>query len=99
MGHCSERWRRARNADSVRAGFGSLDRRWFRSAHRLLDPLSLQKMRVSLEDVELFFDVEGPRLVPDGPAMREHPTVIALHSGPGPDEAVRVFLAAYAVRP
>ena len=42
-------------------------------------------MRVSVGDVELFFDVEGSRLVPDGPTMRERPIVVALHGGPGPD--------------
>ncbi|WP_437939740.1 alpha/beta fold hydrolase [Sorangium sp. So ce341] len=42
-------------------------------------------MRVQAGDVRLFFDVEGAKLVPDGPAMRERPTVILLHGGPGVD--------------
>jgi proline iminopeptidase len=35
--------------------------------------------------VRLFFDVEGAKLVPDGAAMRERPTLILLHGGPGMD--------------
>ncbi|WP_437974063.1 alpha/beta fold hydrolase [Sorangium sp. So ce295] len=42
-------------------------------------------MRVQTGDVRLFFDVEGAKLVPEGPAMRERPTVILLHGGPGGD--------------
>ncbi|WP_437572336.1 alpha/beta fold hydrolase [Sorangium sp. So ce542] len=42
-------------------------------------------MRVQAGDVRLFFEVEGAKLVPDGPAMRERPTVILLHGGPGVD--------------
>lgn len=42
-------------------------------------------MRVSVGDVHLYFDVEGLGLVPDGPTMRERPTLIALHGGPGFD--------------
>ncbi|WP_437990404.1 alpha/beta fold hydrolase [Sorangium sp. So ce145] len=42
-------------------------------------------MRVQTGDVRLFFDVEGAKLVPEGPAMRERPTVILLHGGPGSD--------------
>jgi proline iminopeptidase len=37
--------------------------------------------------VRLFFDVEGAKLVPDGPAMREKPTLILLHGGPGFDHS------------
>ncbi len=35
----------------------------------------------------MYFDVEGAGLVPDGPAMRERPTILALHGGPGFDHA------------
>ena len=38
-------------------------------------------------DVRLFVDIEGPGLVPDGPAMREKPTLILLHGGPGYDHS------------
>jgi pimeloyl-ACP methyl ester carboxylesterase len=31
----------------------------------------------------LWFDVDGPALVPDGPRMRRRPTVVLLHGGPG----------------
>lgn len=44
-------------------------------------------MRVQVRDVKLYFDVVGMGLVPDGPAMREQPTVICLHGGPGFDHS------------
>ena len=40
-------------------------------------------MHVRVNGVRLFFDVEGTGLVPDGPAMREKPTLLLLHGGPG----------------
>jgi pimeloyl-ACP methyl ester carboxylesterase len=42
-------------------------------------------MRVAVNGTRLFFDVEGAKLVPDGAMMREKPTVIFLHGGPGMD--------------
>jgi proline iminopeptidase len=45
-------------------------------------------MHVLVNGVRLFFDVEGAKLVPDGPAMREKPTVLLLHGGPGFDHSV-----------
>lgn len=44
-------------------------------------------MRVEVNDVRIFFDVEGAKLVPDGPVMRERPTLILLHGGPGMDHS------------
>jgi pimeloyl-ACP methyl ester carboxylesterase len=44
-------------------------------------------MRVGVNGVHLYFDVEGAGLVPDGPAMRERPTLLLLHGGPGADHA------------
>ena len=44
-------------------------------------------MHVRVNGVRLFFDVEGARLVPDGPAMREKPTLVLLHGGPGMDHS------------
>ena len=38
-------------------------------------------------DTRLFVDIEGPGLVPDGPRMRERPTLILLHGGPGYDHS------------
>jgi proline iminopeptidase len=43
---------------------------------------------VKLDDVRLFFDVEGSQLVPDGPVMRERPTLVCLHGGPGLDHSL-----------
>lgn len=37
--------------------------------------------------VRLFVDVEGPGLVPDGRTMREKPTLICMHGGPGFDHS------------
>jgi pimeloyl-ACP methyl ester carboxylesterase len=44
-------------------------------------------MRVKVGDVRLFFDVEGAKLRPDGAKMREVPTVVLLHGGPGFDHS------------
>jgi len=44
-------------------------------------------MHVHVGDVKLFFDVEGAKLVPDGPVMRERPTLLLLHGGPGFDHS------------
>jgi proline iminopeptidase len=45
-------------------------------------------MRIEVNGVRLFVDVEGAKLVPDGPRMREKPTLILLHGGPGGDHSV-----------
>ena len=45
-------------------------------------------MRIDIvQGVRLFVDVEGPGLVPDGPLMREKPTLVCLHGGPGFDHS------------
>ena len=44
-------------------------------------------MHVQVNGVRLFFDVEGARYVPDGPVMREKPTLVLLHGGPGMDHS------------
>lgn len=45
-------------------------------------------MHVLVNGVRLFFDVEGGSLVPDGPAMRQKPTLLLLHGGPGFDHSI-----------
>ncbi|MEO1689332.1 MAG: alpha/beta hydrolase [Pseudomonadota bacterium] len=46
-------------------------------------------MRVRIAPgLRLWFDVEGAGLVPDGPRMREKPTLILLHGGPGADHSI-----------
>lgn len=51
-------------------------------------------MHVKVGDAKLFFDVEGASLVPDGPTMRQRPTLLALHGGPGWDHsAFKPFLS------
>jgi len=43
-------------------------------------------VRVALPDgTRIFFEVIGRKLVPDGPTMRERPTLHVLHGGPGFD--------------
>ncbi len=42
-------------------------------------------MRARVRDTELYFDVEGAALVPDGPRMAEKPVAFLLHGGPGGD--------------
>ncbi len=44
-------------------------------------------MRIEVNGVRIFFDVEGAKFVPDGPVMRDRPTLILLHGGPGMDHA------------
>ena len=44
-------------------------------------------MRVQVGDIKMFFDVEGAKLRPDGPKMRELPTLLLLHGGPGGDHS------------
>ena len=46
-------------------------------------------MRVRLRDgTRLYFDVAGMGLVPEGPLMRERPTLLCLHGGPGFDHSL-----------
>jgi proline iminopeptidase len=45
-------------------------------------------MHVGVNGVRLFFDIEGVGLVPDGPAMREKPTLLLLHGAPGFDHSI-----------
>ena len=53
----------------------------------------LAAVRVRVGDVRLYFDVDGAKFVPDGPRMRERPTVILLHPGPGFDHALYKVIA------
>jgi pimeloyl-ACP methyl ester carboxylesterase len=42
-------------------------------------------MRISVDGAQLFFDVQGAQWRPDGPWLREVPTVVIVHTGPGAD--------------
>ena len=44
-------------------------------------------MRIDIGDSRLFSDVECAKLRPNGPRMREVPTVILIHGGPGFDHS------------
>jgi proline iminopeptidase len=45
-------------------------------------------MFVTVNGAKLYFDVDGEGLTPDGTAMREKPTVIMVHGGPGADHSI-----------
>jgi pimeloyl-ACP methyl ester carboxylesterase len=45
-------------------------------------------VRVSIGDVRLFFDIDGPKLIPSGAGLAERPTLLLLHPGPGFDHTV-----------
>ena len=40
-------------------------------------------MHAEVNGTRLWFDVDGAALVPDGPEMRDRPTVVLVHGGPG----------------
>ena len=42
-------------------------------------------MRISIGELKLYVDVDGAGLVIDGQSMRERPTLLMLHGGPGID--------------
>ena len=44
-------------------------------------------MKARIRDTEIWFDVDGCALVPDGAAMRERPVAFAIHGGPGGDHS------------
>ena len=44
-------------------------------------------MRAKIRDTEIYFDVEGMGLVPDGRVMREKPVAFIIHGGPGGDHS------------
>ena len=44
-------------------------------------------MKIDIGGVKLWFDVEGAKLVPDGREMKERPTLLLLHGGPGFDQS------------
>ncbi len=46
------------------------------------DEQSWLSMQVDVNGTRLWFDVDGPALVTDGPQMRVRPTVVLLHGGP-----------------
>ena len=40
-------------------------------------------MQIDVNGTQLWFDADGPALVPDGSEMRLRPTVVLVHGGPG----------------
>jgi pimeloyl-ACP methyl ester carboxylesterase len=53
-----------------------------------LNDQARRTMHVLVNGVRLFFDVEGAKLQPHGPLMREKPTLLMLHGGPGFDHSI-----------
>jgi proline-specific peptidase len=45
-------------------------------------------MHIAVNGIRLYVDIEGAGLVADGPLMREKPTLILLHGGPGADHSL-----------
>jgi pimeloyl-ACP methyl ester carboxylesterase len=44
-------------------------------------------MHITVNGSRLYVDIEGAGLVPDGPRMRDKPTLVLLHGGPGFDHS------------
>jgi len=42
-------------------------------------------LKARIRDTEIWFDIDGAGLVPDGPCMVERPVMFVLHGGPGGD--------------
>ena len=40
-------------------------------------------MLAHLRNTEIYFDIDGMGLVPEGPRMREKPAAFVIHGGPG----------------
>jgi pimeloyl-ACP methyl ester carboxylesterase len=45
-------------------------------------------VRIKVGDINLYFDVDGAVLTPQGDAMIERPTMLLLHGGPGADHSL-----------
>lgn len=45
-------------------------------------------MKLAVNGCELFVEVLGTQLVPEGPRMRQQPTLVLLHGGPGADHSI-----------
>jgi proline iminopeptidase len=45
------------------------------------------RVRARIRDTEIYFDIDGASLVPDGAQMRERPTAFLVHGGPGTDHS------------
>jgi hypothetical protein len=58
-----------------------------RAAAGITAPTLGDPMHTTVNGSRLHFDVEGPKLVPDGATMRERPTLLLLHGGPGFDHS------------
>lgn len=46
------------------------------------------RAKAKVRNTEIYFDIEGAGLVPDGPRMRERPVAFLVHGGPGADHSI-----------
>jgi proline iminopeptidase len=54
-------------------------------------------MRVRVDDLRLYFDVDGPSLVAEPDGLAERPTLLLLHGGPGFDHtSLKIFFRRFA---
>ena len=44
-------------------------------------------MKIMINGVRLYVDVDGAGLVPEGATMQQRPTILFLHGGPGMDHS------------
>jgi pimeloyl-ACP methyl ester carboxylesterase len=40
-------------------------------------------VQIAVNGTQLWFDVEGPSIIPDGTRMQQRPTIVLIHGGPG----------------
>jgi len=45
-------------------------------------------VHITVNNARIYVDIEGASLVPDGAAMRQRPTLVLLHGGPGFDHSL-----------
>ncbi len=45
-------------------------------------------MHITVNNTRIYVDIEGSGLVPDGASMRQRPTLVLLHGGPGFDHSL-----------
>ncbi|WP_299329557.1 alpha/beta hydrolase [Parasphingopyxis sp.] len=55
-------------------------------------------MRIDIGGIRLFVDIGGFALVPDGPVLRERPTLLLVHGGPGFDHSIQKSFASRLAR-
>lgn len=52
-----------------------------------MQQVEITHLRININDIALYFDVDGESLAVDGPVMKKKPTLLLLHGGPGFDHS------------